>query len=79
MKNSVNCWKLLKTNYHNRIRNDICDGLKNISIYGQSASKHLSHLYDMMKVQRLSLMGVDFKRNRNAEHLLLDDDIVCSL
>lgn len=78
MKNSVNCWKLLKINYHNRIRNDICDGFKNINICRQSAAKRLN-LKDMMKVQRLSLMGVDFKRNRNAEHLAIDDDIVCSL
>jgi len=56
----------------------MCEGFKSIDICRQSAAKHLS-LNDMMKVQRLSLTGVDFKRNRKAKHLVIDDDIVWSL
>lgn len=37
-KNSVDCWKLLKTKLHNITRKSKCDGLKRLSIRGQSAA-----------------------------------------
>ena len=49
--------------YHNVVRKDERDGLKNTWI-GQSAAKHLTEV----KVQRLSLRGVPGERLGSGRH-----------
>ena len=71
---SVNAMKIEKTNTD-------CIWLKPKYIYNrQSAAKLPTIQNDWKKVQRLSLMGVGYKRLASeVVHIRKDEDIVCSL